>query len=170
MPEVTPVLEKLLRVSGVPEKLLPLFALSHDLRWTWRKEIRALFEALDPEAWRRARGNPVRLFREVSAERLWHAAEDPIYQGALHEVIRRHSLAVADAVSRGQSNDLLARLAADPAFRGVSTATLQAELDPINYTGRAAQQVPEFIDEYLQPLLGRAQPLAAEAEATEVVV
>jgi len=95
MPEVTPVLEKLLRVSGVPEKLLPLFALSHDLRWTWRKEIRALFEALDPEAWRRARGNPVRLFREVSAERLWHAAEDPIYQGALHEVIR--TLAEEDA-------------------------------------------------------------------------
>src|SRR6478752_6690479 len=63
---------------------------------------------------------------------------------ALHEVIRRHSLAVAEAVSRGQANDLLARLAADPAFRGVSTATLQAELDPVNYTGRAAQQVPEF--------------------------
>ena len=42
--------------------------------------------------------------------------------------------------------------------------------DPVNYTGRAAQQVPEFIEEYLQPLLGRARPLAAEAEATEVVV
>jgi adenylosuccinate lyase len=89
---------------------------------------------------------------------------------ALHEVIRRHSRAVAEAVSRSEANDLLARLAADPAFRGVSTATLQAELDPVNYTGRAAQQVPEFIDEYLQPLLARARPLAAEAEAAEVVV
>jgi len=85
-------------------------------------------------------------------------------------VIRRHSLAVAEAVSRGQANDLMARLAADPAFRGVSTTTLQAELDPVNYTGRAAQQVPEFIEEYLLPLLARARPLAAEAEATEVVV
>src|SRR4051794_5853875 len=89
---------------------------------------------------------------------------------ALHEVIRRHSLAVAEAVSRGQANDLMARLAADPAFRGVSTTTLQAELDPVNYTGRAAQQVPEFIEEYLLPLLARARPLAEEAEATEVVV
>jgi adenylosuccinate lyase len=89
---------------------------------------------------------------------------------ALHEVIRRHSLAVAEAVSRGESNDLLQRLASDPAFRGVPPATLQAELEPANYTGRAAQQVTEFIEEYLQPLLNRARPLAAEAEAAEVGV
>jgi adenylosuccinate lyase len=89
---------------------------------------------------------------------------------SLHEVIRRHSLAVADAVSRGESNDLLARLAADPAFRGVSATTLQGELEPSKYTGRAAQQVPEFIEEFLQPLLARARPLAAEAESAEVVV
>jgi adenylosuccinate lyase len=89
---------------------------------------------------------------------------------ALHEVIRRHSLAVADGVTRGESNDLLARLAADPAFQSVPTTKLQAELDPSKYTGRASQQVTEFIDEYLRPLLDRARPLASEAEATEVVV
>ena len=89
---------------------------------------------------------------------------------ALHEVIRRHSLAVAEAVSRGQPNDLLERLATDPAFRRVPATALQAELQPVNYTGRAAQQVTEFIDEYLQPLLARARPLAAEAEAAEVGV
>jgi adenylosuccinate lyase len=89
---------------------------------------------------------------------------------SLHEVIRRHSLAVAEAVSRGEPNDLLSRLVADPAFRGVGNAALQAELEPSRYTGRAEQQVLEFIDEYLQPLLTRARPLAAEAEPTEVVV
>jgi adenylosuccinate lyase len=88
----------------------------------------------------------------------------------LHEVIRRHSLAVAEAVSRGQPNDLLERLATDPAFRGVPATALQAELQPINYTGRASQQVTEFVEEYLQPLLARARPLAAEAEAAEVGV
>ena len=88
----------------------------------------------------------------------------------LHEVIRRHSLAVAEAVSRGQPNDLLERLATDPAFRGVPAMALQAELQPINYTGRASQQVTEFVEEYLQPLLARARPLAAEAEAAEVGV
>jgi adenylosuccinate lyase len=89
---------------------------------------------------------------------------------SLHEVIRRHSLAVADAVARGSPNDLLSRLASDSSFRGVPAAKLQAELDPALYTGRSSEQVREFIDEYLQPLLARARPLAAEAEAAEVVV
>jgi adenylosuccinate lyase len=89
---------------------------------------------------------------------------------ALHEVIRQHSLTVAEAVSRGAPNDLLDRLSADPAFRTVPAAALRAELDPANYTGRAAQQVGEFLDEYLDPLLRRARPLAAEAETAEVQV
>ena len=89
---------------------------------------------------------------------------------ALHEVIRRHSLAVAEAVSRGGPNDLLERLAADPAFAGVPATALRAELDPASYTGRAAHQVGEFLAEYLHPLLARARPLAAEAESPEVRV
>jgi adenylosuccinate lyase len=89
---------------------------------------------------------------------------------ALHEVIRRHSLAVAEAVSRGEPNDLLDRLAAEPAFRGVPATALRAELDPANYTGRASRQVGEFLDEYLHPLLGRVLALAAQAESAEVRV
>jgi adenylosuccinate lyase len=89
---------------------------------------------------------------------------------ALHEVIRRHSLEVAEAVSRGEPNDLLDRLATDPAFRGVPATSLQAELQPANYTGRAAEQVAEFLEEYVGPLLTRARPLAADAEPAEVGV
>ena len=89
---------------------------------------------------------------------------------SLHEVVRKHSLVVAEAVSRGEPNQLLDRLATDPAFRDVPAAALRAELDPRNYTGRAAQQVGEFIDEYLKPLLSHARPLASEAEAAEVRV
>jgi adenylosuccinate lyase len=89
---------------------------------------------------------------------------------ALHEVIRRHSLAVAEAVSRGGPNDLLQRLAVDPAFAAVPAADLQAQLEPITYTGRAARQVGEFLEEYLAPLLARARPLSAEAGSAEVRV
>jgi adenylosuccinate lyase len=64
---------------------------------------------------------------------------------ALHEVMRRHSWAVSDAVARGASNDLLERLAADPAFTGVDVAALRAELDPRRYFGRAPEQVREFL-------------------------
>jgi adenylosuccinate lyase len=88
----------------------------------------------------------------------------------LHEVIRRHSLAVADAVSRGGANDLLERLASDPAFAEVPAVHLQAQLESANYTGRAGQQVGEFLEEYLHPLLARARPLAAEAGSAEVKV
>ena len=88
----------------------------------------------------------------------------------LHEVVRQHSLAVAESVSRGAANDLLDRLAADPAFRGVPAAVLRAELDPARYTGRAAAQVEEFLSEYLAPAVGRARPLAQEPEAAEVRV
>jgi adenylosuccinate lyase len=89
---------------------------------------------------------------------------------ALHEVIRRHSLAVADAVARGAPNDLLERLGADPAFADIPAADLRAQLEPVNYTGRAARQVVEFLEEFLRPLLARARPLAAEAGSAEVRV
>ena len=51
--------------------------------------MRALFEFLDPETWKRVGGNPVRLFREAPAERLWRAAEDPTYQAELLGIVRR---------------------------------------------------------------------------------
>ena len=89
---------------------------------------------------------------------------------ALHEVIRRHSLAVAEEVSRGGPNTLLERLSGDPAFRGVPLEALRADLDPAAYTGRAPHQVAEFNDEYLHPLLQRARPLATEAGSAEVRV
>lgn len=89
---------------------------------------------------------------------------------ALHEVIRRHSLAAAEAVSQGRVNTLLDQLAADPAFAAVPAATLRAELDPRRYTGRAERQVVEFLEEYLRPLLARARPAATVAEPMELLV
>jgi adenylosuccinate lyase len=89
---------------------------------------------------------------------------------ALHEVIRQNALATAEAVSRGEPNNLLERLAADHTFARVPTGTLRAELDPMRYTGRSKEQVKEFLEEYLAPLMARALPLAAEVGAAEIVV
>ena len=89
---------------------------------------------------------------------------------ALHEVVRRHSLAVHEAVSSGEPNDLLERLASDSAFAGVPAETLRQELDPRRYVGRAPEQVLEFLTEYAAPILAAARPLAAEADAAEVRV
>jgi adenylosuccinate lyase len=89
---------------------------------------------------------------------------------SLHEVIRRHSLATASTVAEGGSNDLLNRLASDPAFAAIDRALLQAELDPSRYVGRAPAQVGEFLREYLDPLVERARPLAAVARQAELRV
>ena len=88
----------------------------------------------------------------------------------LHEVIRRHSMTVAEAVSTGAANDLLDRLGGDAAFGQVPSDALRAELEPTLYTGRSSAQVREFVSEYLHPLLRRARPLAAEASSAEVRV
>ena len=89
---------------------------------------------------------------------------------AIHEVIRRSSLASAEAVSRGEPNRLLEQLAADHTFARIAPAKLQHELDPTRYTGRSAEQVGEFLEEYLKPLIARATPLAARVERAEVTV
>jgi adenylosuccinate lyase len=74
----------------------------------------------------------------------------------LHEVIRRHSLEVARAVAEeGAPNDLLQRLAADPAFAAADLAGVARDLDPRHYCGRAPDQVREFLDEIVAPLLAR---------------
>jgi adenylosuccinate lyase len=71
----------------------------------------------------------------------------------LHEVIRRHSQAAAAAVKQeGKPNDLLARLAADPAFAKVN---VNAAMDPSQFVGRAPQQVDEFIAQVVAPIRQR---------------
>jgi adenylosuccinate lyase len=75
---------------------------------------------------------------------------------ALHEVIRGHSRAVQDEMATGEvENDLLDRLAADPAFRMVDAAALRAELDPQAYVGRSAQQVVDYVEGPVKELLKR---------------
>lgn len=80
----------------------------------------------------------------------------------LHESIRRHSQAAAAVVKQqGGANDLLERLAGDPAFAGID---LQAALDPAQFVGRAPQQVDEFVSELVAPIRKR-YPEALEQKA-----
>ena len=109
----------------------------------------------------------------VTERWLMHAVQAGGDRQALHEVIRRHSLAVAESVAAGESNDLLDRLARDGAFDSVKQAKLEAELDPSRYVGRAPEQVTEFLAEYLDPLVAAARTRhagAASAEITELRV
>lgn len=60
----------------LPEPLRPLGELAQNLRWSWHPETRELFQSVDPEGWRAAQGDPVRLLGSVSKERLTELAAD----------------------------------------------------------------------------------------------
>lgn len=82
----------------------------------------------------------------------------------VHEIIRRHSQAAAQVVKeQGLANDLLSRLAAEPAFAGLDlTALADARL----FVGRAPQQVDEFLAEVVEPIRNR---YATELDTTAEV-
>ena len=70
-----------------------------------------------------------------------------------HERLRVHSQEAARVVKEeGGKNDLVERIAADPAFM-VTKAEIEAILEPKNFIGRSAEQVSEFVSELIDPLL-----------------
>ena len=73
----------------------------------------------------------------------------------LHERIRTHSLAAGSQVKdEGKPNDLLERIAADPAF-GLTREDVMAHLDPADYIGCCPQQVERFLADCIRPVLDR---------------
>lgn len=80
----------------------------------------------------------------------------------LHEILRRCSMEATKKLKNGEENDLLRRLAAEPAF-GCTEQELNALLQPELYTGRCAEQVESFL-QTIQPLLAEVGDASAELE------
>ena len=71
----------------------------------------------------------------------------------LHEKIRVFSMkAGARVKEKGESNDLMDRIAADPAF-GFTRQELADIMNPSNFIGRAPDQVRDFLSDYIRPIL-----------------
>ena len=80
----------------------------------------------------------------------------------LHEHIRLHSMAAGRIVKEeGGENDLVDRIAADPIF-GVTKEEILATLQPEHFTGRAPEQVTEFINECVRPVLNVNRDILGE--------
>lgn len=101
--------------------------------------------------------------RHISEELPFMATEnimmDAVKKGGdrqqLHERIREHSIKAGAVVKeQGLPNDLISRIASDPLF-GLTEDEINAKLDPRAYTGRAPQQVSEFIEDCVKPVLER---------------
>ncbi len=71
----------------------------------------------------------------------------------LHERIRKLSMeAAANVKEKGEENNLLELIAADPAF-GLSYEDLERGLDPEKYVGLAPKQTERYIKDVITPLL-----------------
>ena len=70
----------------------------------------------------------------------------------LHERLREHSMAAAKVVKEeGKENDLIDRIANDPAFQ-LTREEIEKVLVPENFVGRSVHQVEKFIADYVQPI------------------
>jgi adenylosuccinate lyase len=97
------------------------------------------------------------------AEQLPYLAAEPflLYASArggdrqeLHERIRRHSMAAAERVRKGEPNDLVERLASDSEI-GIAREQIEHIISPQAMVGRAPEQVDRFIAELVDPVLAR---------------
>ena len=99
--------------------------------------------------------------KRIKEELPFMATENIIMEGVkaggdrqdLHERIRELSMQAARTVKeKGESNDLMELITADPAFSAVKDQVMTA-LDPKKYIGRAPSQVNEFIREEVDNVL-----------------
>ncbi len=85
----------------------------------------------------------------------------------LHERIRVHAQAAGKAVKeQGLKNDLLDRIAEDSAF-GMRKEDMEKLLDPSLFIGRSREQVDEYLNEVIEPMLNEYN---AQGETYELTV
>ncbi len=107
-----------------------------------------------------------RVMRELPFMATENIIMDAVKKGGdrqeLHEHIRQHSMAAGRIVKEeGGENDLVDRIAADPIF-GVTKDEIMATLQPEHFTGRAPEQVAEFLAECVKPVLDANKDILGE--------
>ncbi len=99
--------------------------------------------------------------QHINAELPFMATENIIMEGVkrggdrqeLHEKIRVLSMEAGHTVKvEGKPNDLIERIVKDPTFK-LEAKDVEALLNPAQYVGRAPQQVVDFLNEEVNPIL-----------------
>jgi starch phosphorylase len=76
------------KIPYLPERIRGLEAVAHNLSWSWSRDARALFRAIDQSLWHLTRHNPIDLLQRVNPARLAECAEDP-------DILRRYDLVLS---------------------------------------------------------------------------
>jgi len=115
---------------------------------------------------------PAVVKRNLDAELPFLASENVLMEAVkagadrqdVHEAIRNHAQAAALEIKEGREGDMVERMGADATLAGIATR-LPELLDGALYVGRAPEQVVEFIEAEVDPVLARhAESLGIEAE------
>ena len=86
----------------------------------------------------------------------------------LHEKLRGHALEAARGIrERGENNDFIDRISADPAFAAVK-GRLADILKPEKFIGLAPQQTRRFLDKQIPPILDRYRALLGAKTSVDV--
>jgi len=122
--------------------------------------------------------NKAQIAKRLAAELPFMATEEILMAAVkaggdrqeLHERIRVHSQAAARAVKQqGVDNDLLERLAGDPAFAGIR-GMLKSMTDPRRFVGRAPSQVSEFLRDVVGPIQRKHRTAIARLRDERITV
>ncbi len=74
-------------VPPIPERIRGLAAVASNLFWSWHREARTLFRAIDGPLWRLTQHNPIALLARVDPSRLEACARDPEFLGLYDRVM-----------------------------------------------------------------------------------
>lgn len=82
------ILDHILVLPVLPERLRRLEHLAYNLWWVWTPEATELFARMDPELWEDVSHNPVKLLRLIRQDRLNQLAQDESYLRHYDEVLQ----------------------------------------------------------------------------------
>jgi len=77
------------KIAALPPRIARLGELAYNIWWGWNVRGRLAFQGLDAESWEKAYRNPIRLLRDMPAEKLLAASRD-------EEYLKRYDAALAD--------------------------------------------------------------------------
>ena len=89
-------LKRIFIEAKLPEQLLPLQDLAHNIWWTWNQEAIELFQALDPQKWEALHYNPVAILDQLGVDRVESLLADNDYLEKIGRVYAAYNTYIAE--------------------------------------------------------------------------
>src|SRR6202046_2960033 len=87
--------EVAVRFANLPERIRGLERLSYNLWWSWHRQAREMFAALDLQAWRERDHNPLRMLALLPQDILQNAGSDPEFLNRYAAVMEKFEANIA---------------------------------------------------------------------------